>query len=1199
MTIPTPELRSSPLESIRLTQATFPEMDRPGLLAHLYRDIGVLGSSSSREESPSAEKEFSFGSLPERFRVRIKEQLKIINCPETQANLIDVAMFCNDDAGKAAREVHRVLSRLGNVSVGGRPSSLVEEHRCQIDRAISLYNGDVKSLKNSRSGTPGWSLEHELLIHLGALINDDKQASEPMKLFSAILYSGLQGARGQNAERADALLTHAAIVLMSAISEEDDKFFLDRGAVAAQELLEKFEPYLPSTKNLLRALANEDLVQQNGVLNYLTAENLSHLFKKYAGPPPYSMLLDFAQQSDRFAPRHLPGSSQFNLAVSTLKLFSGNSTSDEEAMKSEFQAAIIISQAAVEAPLRERLDELPRFNSSGERRRKVSSISSEILDGFLAQITPEKGTYLTSLPHEISALLHDSPEDGRARHRLVLATRIIAPFRPLFEKPEEFAAQVKKLAFKGEHSENMLRALPVVMRCFNPRYRGRNKQAVFFEIGTKNDLNNILRTAQKIANLAPGEEMRSFRVAAELLEVMYRSDDVRSKNNPTKAIKQLYFYMSKMGVEPLPSLYLAYLACINKKTIDLSLTKFIHHEIKNATSPASCLHLIAPMAFGIRRETSKIEYIKNLVGDRSAAPRIVELAEILTEKTLRSFKESSQSSDKQDQNNVEIETSKVSAPDMKVQGEQDPDWLELKKLILKSRYSQLYPTDFANTENPLNIKTPSSRLNFIEWATKARMQLASTAQDNDFQPLLRFDPVRSELLLHSYGVLLREFTWAERSAWPTVGHQAVASSVQQISNLIHKLSGNSLESSPQVVQHGKLQLVIPAPFSNPTEVSIQIGEPPSQAGMPLDYWQTVVESAEMLALRSREMREGAFLKQWSRSLPVQRSELEKKLSRHKDIPSWINHLALHMSGDLKEPGEPNNGDRHLVYGRLYTDIFRALVGNVPEEKLPERFGILGDSNYSLGERANVLIELANRVVRPRGDHIVTFMHTDPKRRDQHEAVVQNLVNSVFHRDKLELIVDSHSLLPKRVARDVNAAKHEKTFATKDIHTHLTRGLPFSLLGYICETCATRTLNPAQTRPNMMFMPYLDLQAHLTTATFVGGTGVIFVRDQDQAPCLLMRGINPRVSLLQTTPASSIYETTVGFLEDLARELDFKRILAPDDLTIGRALTNRPEILYYQKRQYADAQTVELADRDEAFFNHIDLSGPCRVIRDIS
>jgi hypothetical protein len=203
---------------------------------------------------------------------------------------------------------------------------------------------------------------------------------------------------------------------------------------------------------------------------------------------------------------------------------------------------------------------------------------------------------------------------------------------------------------------------------------------------------------------------------------------------------------------------------------------------------------------------------------------------------------------------------------------------------------------------------------------------------------------------------------------------------------------------------------------------------------------------------------------------------------------------------------------------------------------------------------------------------------------------QRLVNDMFDTRRLQ-----------GLDKKLSAARSASSEPPLALTLYPTTGFEFHMMGYLCNTCAVRVLDPRVERPNMFFVPFANHDASTSEPIFLGGFGVIAVRasEPDGAKCLIIRGVNPTRLLTERVSGEALVDMVIEEADRLKEALGFQFVLIPQCSDANYdTLTNDEDIWRIFRDRYLKTsapQRLRLEHPESAYFNRYPIENPCVIV----
>jgi hypothetical protein len=817
---------------------------------------------------------------------------------------------------------------------------------------------------------------------------------------------------------------------------------------------------------------------------------------------------------------------------------------------------------------------------------------------------------LLAIPHESSSIqqpmvaaarrvieTQTSAPEGNIRARTILALRAVTQIPELFTSTDEVLDTIKVLAAEQTLSNQALLALGQLLRLFrvptesssatakdlNSTYAAQSER--FYVFQTAAELCELIKTeVVPFLKSRRGKEEKALKISAELMEVARLSGVKEASASPRHAFRAASKFMNEYGDNALPALFLCHVACQHGKTINAVLSHAFRRMMKDSSGLSDAFYWYSSLKPGQNEvDISHPGLIEGIAQWRRAR----------SEKWIEGRKECGNFVHKRLDELESPHSSGIQAlPSDRLKGIPVKETESAHKYL---RTSQIYHLCTISTiDRRLEIHTVLTPKELTTWLKEERSHLLKALENPSTwsRSLFSRSPISSELLVHLLGVLHPENPENNTFDLPLaqanndqrqrlvadVRRSPTPRAVREVTRVLMGLASlaprarRASGEAPFSIAQGSSSSPLKIPIAEPMDVSRYSKE------LPMISYGIILREFSGIFSEGRDIGvAGAVhqLRQLAIKLPPDPLSWRKIVTSNRGGVETLLEL-------LKCPGPlPSTVERTLKVG---------VTALVPQENLPDGIELLADPYAPPLSRVIVSLEFLKVAKR-------TLLRHAQNRHMQ--SAQQDLLRSFSLLFDVSLLDSMENEMKPR----------EKVGSNRGIEGFFTNASLLDYIGHMSDTCATRRYSVRGERSNMALLILIDPQAPLNCPAVVGAVGVIGAEgtmNGKTVRCLMLRGVNPRASLLRTVPAAALYRRIVARVAELGVANDFDYIVAPDDDRTGMTLSNRRELVHYQSEHFSNPVSnpmILLKDVDSIRFNTYPRFDPregsrewaCRVI----
>ncbi|MFO0703683.1 MAG: hypothetical protein U0525_03085 [Patescibacteria group bacterium] len=230
--------------------------------------------------------------------------------------------------------------------------------------------------------------------------------------------------------------------------------------------------------------------------------------------------------------------------------------------------------------------------------------------------------------------------------------------------------------------------------------------------------------------------------------------------------------------------------------------------------------------------------------------------------------------------------------------------------------------------------------------------------------------------------------------------------------------------------------------------------------------------------------------------------------------------------------------------------------------------------------------------------------------DYLQGLQELVLNHLLDLDEIKAVISSDPKIADKIADlfYVRSMAAELSLARADrkkkgqlpISFVPSRANLFELSGELADACwATRAggVLLAETYPNVTaLIPAINKGTD--KERMVGAILLVDAKSADGKPVLILRGLNPQLTFLNTVDCDSFHKALLEYAEKAAKNKKAKLVLPIAERT-GQSTTNRPLYFDYLKAKYGSNEHVELDPNSGSTVNGYDITQICRLVADYS
>jgi hypothetical protein len=216
--------------------------------------------------------------------------------------------------------------------------------------------------------------------------------------------------------------------------------------------------------------------------------------------------------------------------------------------------------------------------------------------------------------------------------------------------------------------------------------------------------------------------------------------------------------------------------------------------------------------------------------------------------------------------------------------------------------------------------------------------------------------------------------------------------------------------------------------------------------------------------------------------------------------------------------------------------------------------------------------------------------------------LSEIIENILHNGVSELL-EAHPDLDKKDIRAIKDLLNVRAFdplfkeaAASDkppvkLNFVPARGLLLEASGHIGHTCWAENGIISQDRPNIDSVVFVHQEEGRddgrTTESFMGAALLIRTTGKGERPLLIIRGLNPSLTLLDKVSVSDFYDRFTAYVQSVAAEEGREAAIVIDNQA-GQAATNRPALFKLLESSRQSLERIPVPN-DETFFNDYDIS----------
>jgi hypothetical protein len=250
------------------------------------------------------------------------------------------------------------------------------------------------------------------------------------------------------------------------------------------------------------------------------------------------------------------------------------------------------------------------------------------------------------------------------------------------------------------------------------------------------------------------------------------------------------------------------------------------------------------------------------------------------------------------------------------------------------------------------------------------------------------------------------------------------------------------------------------------------------------------------------------------------------------------------------------------------------------------------------------------------DHLMTLLMTTAQmpfdliayqevtESDNIEALkaISEIIENVLHNG-VNVLLEAHPDLDKKDIRAIKDLLNVRAFdplfketAASDkrpfkLNFVPARGLLLEASGHIGHTCWAEKGIISQDRPNIDSVVFVHQEegedGGRKAESFMGAALLIRTTGKGERPLLIIRGLNPSLTLLDKVSVSDFYDKFASYVQSIAAE-EGREAAIVIDKQVGQAATNRPALFDLLKSRRQSMERIAVPN-DETFFNTYDIS----------
>lgn len=937
----------------------------------------------------------------------------------------------------------------------------------------------------------------------------------------------------------------------------------------------------------------------------------------------------FSQSEDRDKRNFVSGSSisliKFALTFEVLSKLTEKKFNSPEDFFRAYDIAVKVLHVALFPKIWTRIDFIPARDSRDSDARKnlrdFVENAQKLINEFLGSVGSK--TLVSSTVVEILSSYDRNPAEC---DRILLAIRVLGRFFEGFqinkENREKFRNAVHALANLEYATDFSLRALPEALHTEDlPRSFFKNPEQVLVQA----------QQLLKLADRFRGKKHPTvvLRTASELFYILTLAetfpalvDDKNQARDDQSSIGKRYIraalsanrdgiveilseYFTLFGVNPAPTLFLAFVATKLGEPIDRVLTTFLNNRFKRAGSSDSITRhdqlWLAPLARQLAEEPNWKGHFPGLAlrftGFVRSGFRTIANARASAVSCLESIATGG---------NLDIRHARA-----------------VRAVLSGRTFRELY-----QDLEGLDLSSPITTAALLEKYSEIRMNLSdSFSKGNDLDKLVLKHPFTTDIAVISFGLLNSRLEHASKNPFTRrLGAKRGTDDLSRITmenviSVIRWASHSDTTPSLEVKRFKRsvedpefVQIPLSGPLSS-TLTSIQVNEAlsPYYDGVAGSV-KTTIEKLRIAIIDSRATTE-IDLSNLKMLVIDALSEAEAteiaKTSTIEELVIAVFKLSLHAESIDADPSKAQFRISPLLMDLLEGPLLKI----ISRSRLPDHYDKILDGRIDTTFKVGIIHETILEAARAWEERILIrekkkWLNRTRKLRangiskaerpkfDQAKALLKAKRIEQFVLCMLrEPLVRSYIALQEPVVPDGDKRN------TIEISTMPSRGMPLFFCGQNTDSCIVGLKDPRAARSNILMFPLFCKMVDSDQPVIVGTVGVIVVEAPHpddparSARYMMLRLFNPSETFLERVETGSVFEGIIDNLAKVGKEFGCHFIVSPDAIADGDGLSNRRKIIDYVRRVYAKSKTVTL-DRVATRFHTTRIRRPALIIRAI-